>query len=186
MKIRGWTRMTALAALVFLFGCEGSQGTELEGEITLSSRLQGTESYYLYGYSFEDSEMYKYNYLAQTDPLPDIINEGFPVIDGAEEWSVPGFNTPGRVNGFALLGEFSSLGEAERFYDEYKKVEEGLQYEIVSDTVRLYQVWVQQTSAGNYAKMLIKEISHGEGGSGNPYNDVLLKFHYSNDGSAAF
>jgi len=184
MKIKGWTGIAALAALIFLAGCEGNPGPDLEGEITLSSRLEGTESYYLYGYAFEDSEMYRYP--GPTDPLPDIINEGFPVIDGTEESSKPGFNTPGRVNGFALVGEFSSLGEAEEFYGAYSKVEEGLNYSILSDTVKLFQVWVQQTSAGSYAKLLIKEIFHGEGGAGTPYNDVLLKFRYSNDGSAKF
>jgi hypothetical protein len=90
------------------------------------------------------------------------------------------------VNGFALLGEFSSLKEAEEFYQNYQSVEEGLQYESVSDTVKLYQVWMQKTSAGTYAKMLIREIYNGEGATGVPYNEVLLKYHYSNDGSATF
>lgn len=184
MNKRGWIGIAAVLALTILGGCEGNTGPELEGEITLSSQLHGTESFYLYGYDFEDSEMYRYP--SQGDPLPDIINEGFPVINGTAEMSLPGFNTPGRVNGFALLGEFSSLNEAEEFYTNYQSVEDGLQYEIVSDTVKLYQVWVQKTLAGSYAKMLIKEIYRSEGGTGVPYNEVLLKYHYTNDGSAKF
>jgi hypothetical protein len=183
MKMSGWL-MAMVSALTMLAGCEGSTGPELEGEITLSSQLYGTESYFLYGYNFEDSEMYRFP--SQGDPLPDMINEGFPLIEGGKEMSLPGFNTPGRVNGFALLGEFSSLNEAEEFYGNYQSVEEGLQYESVSDTVKRFQVWIQKTSAGTYAKMLIREIYHAEGGTGVPYNEVLLKYHYSNDGSATF
>lgn len=184
MKIRGWIGIAAVLALTIMYGCEGDSGPELEGEITLSSQLHGTESFYLYGYDFENSEMYRYP--SQGDPLPDIINEGYPVIDGTVEMSLPGFNTPGRVNGFALLGEFSSLNEAEEYYGNYQSVEDGLQYDIVSDTVKLYQVWIQKTLAGSYTKMLIREIYHGEGGTGVPYNEVLLEYHYTNDGSAEF
>ena len=182
MKIKGW--IAAVSLLFLLGGCEDQSGPDLEGEITLSSQLSGTESYYLFGYSFEDSEMYRYP--RQGDPLPDIINEGILVIDGSEQRSLPGFNTPGRANGFALVGEFSSLNEAEEFFGNYRQVEDGLQYETVSDTVKLYQVWVQQTSLGHYAKMLIREIYQGETGTGNPYNEVSLNYHYSNDGSAEF
>ncbi len=164
--------------------CEKQSGPDMEGEIRLSSQLNGTESYYLFGYSFEEGEMYRYPGVAEG--LPDIINEGIPVIGGTQQRSLPGFNTPGRVNGFALVGEFSSLIEAEVFFQDYQKVEDGLQYQVVSDTVKLYQVWVQQTSAGNYAKMLIREIHQSEGERGNPNNEVTLSYHYSNDGSAKF
>jgi len=192
MNMKGWTRtqlwIGVLGALVLLltFGCEKNTGPDKNGEIILSSQLFGTESYYLFGYNFEESDMFKYNYLSPGEIIPDIINEGFPVIGGEEELSLPGFNTPAGGEGFALLGEFSSMSEAESFYRDYKQVEEGLRFEVLSDTVRLYQVWIQQTAAGNYAKMLIREINLGEGGSGSPYSEVTLEFNYSNDGSGKF
>lgn len=182
MKIKGL--IFTIFVLILLPGCDKQSNPDMEGLITLSSQLFGTSSYYLFGYHFEDSEMYRYR--SQTDPLPDIINEGILVIDGTQQRSLPGFNTPERVNGFALVGEFSSLNEAENFYMDYQKVEDGLQYVTVSDTVKLFQVWVQHTSADNYAKMLIREIHQGEGSTGVPYNEVTLSYQYSNDGSAVF
>ncbi|MCP4309859.1 MAG: hypothetical protein GY790_01230 [Bacteroidetes bacterium] len=180
------TRAT-IAALFFLIlagGCDGLTGPDLKGEITLSSQLHGTDSYYLFGYSFENSEMYKYPFPGM--PFPDIINEGFSVFDVSGQASLPGFNTPDRVNGFAVVGEFSSLDDAREFYQAYSMVEEGLQFEIVSDTVELYQVWVQKTSAGNYVKMLIKEIYQPNLETGSPYSEVTFEYYYSNDGSAEF
>jgi hypothetical protein len=184
MKMKGWTGITAAAFLILLCGCKEEAGPDLAGEITLSSQLHGTESYYLYGFSFESGELVRYP--SQEDPVPDIINEGFPVMEGSVESSVPGFNTPARVNGFALVGEFLTWDEAMDFYNAYSKVEEGLLYQTVSDTVRLYQVWVQQTPAGKYAKMIIREIRYLESETGTPYNEVTLEYAYSPDGSSGF
>ena len=188
MGKKGWIgSLTAITLLLFLGGCDDLWGPDLTGEIKLSSQLFGSESYYIFGYSFEDSEMYKYSYTGHTgDPVPDIINDGFHVIDGTGQVSLPGFNTPGRVNGFALVGEFGSLDETRSFYEGYGQVEDGLQFETVSDTVELHQVWVQQTSAGNYVKMLVKSISSFEVESGKPYNEVTLEYTYQPDGSTSF
>lgn len=182
--MKGWIGIPAAAFLILLCGCNEEAGPDLAGEITLSSQLHGTESYYLYGFSFESGEMYRYP--NQDDPIPDIINEGFPVTDGSVESSVPGFNTPARVNGFALVGEFSTWDDARFFYDGYSTVEEDLWYETVSDTVKLYQVWVQKTSAGKFAKMIIRDIQHFEAETGSPYNEVFLEYAYSPDGSTEF
>ena len=179
--------MAAVTLLLFLGACEGLLGPDLSGEIKLSSQLFGSESYYIFGYSYEDGEMYKYSYTGFTgDPVPDIINEGFLVIEGSKQISLPGFNTPALVNGFALVGEFESLGDARNFYEGYGQVEEGLQFETVSDTVELYQVWVHQTSAGNYVKMVVTNILDFEVESGRPYNEVTLEYVYSPDGSTDF
>ena len=68
-----------------------------------------------------------------------------------------------QINGFALVGEFESLEEARNFYKDYREVDSNLQFEADSDTVELYQVWVQQTSIGNYAKLLVTDIQNFEG-----------------------
>lgn len=176
-----WVGMIAL----FFVGCESLKGPEEKGEFRLSSEKFGSTTYHLLGYLYEESEFYRYPY--QGDKVPDIINEGYLVLAaGGGLISLPGFNTPGQVNGFALIGEFESLDGARNYYEGYDNVEDGLQFETVSDTVELYQVWVQQTSTGNYVKLLVKDILDREGESGTLFNDVVLEYTYQSDGSTKF
>lgn len=184
-RVRRLALIAAVWALLLVAGgCDVLTGPDKEGEFVLSSQLFGAESYYLFGYSYEDGEQYRYPYAGER--IPDIINEGYLVIQGLEQVSLPGFNTPAQMNGFALLGTFPSLEEARDFYSAYKKVEEGLQFETVSDTVELFQVWVQLTEAGNYVKMLIKDIADFTVETGRPYNEVTLQYTYQPDGSTTF
>jgi len=173
-----------LALILTSAGCKMLFGPDKTGEYRLSSEKSGTEVYYLFGYSYEDSEFYRFPY--EKDPYPDIINEGHRVLDGGETIELPGFNTPGQVNGFALVGEFENLEDARDFYNGYFTVEEGLQYSVVSDIVEAYQVWVQQTSEGNYVKLLVKEVASLEGDVGNKYSEVLLDYTYQPNGSRDF
>jgi hypothetical protein len=183
--MKGWiVRLGILATALCPGGCESLSGPDRTGEFTLSSLSYGTDSYYIFGYSFEDGKMYRYPYPGE--PVPDIINEGYLVIGGSGLQSLPGFNSPDNIYGFALAGEFPSLEEARSFYEAYAVVEEGLQYEVVSDTVKLYQVWVQQTAAGNFSKLLVKDISYFQVESGKPYSEVKLEFTYQPDGSTSF
>ena len=99
MKMKESIGVLVLTCALFLWGCEKESGPALTGGITLSSELHGTESYYINGYSFEDGQMYAYSIARQGGPLPDIINEGSPVIEDGQEHSLPGFNPPGQVNG---------------------------------------------------------------------------------------
>jgi len=174
-----------VAIILLVVGCESLKGPEEKGEFRLSSEKFGTTTYHLLGYLYEESEFYRYPY--QGDKIPDIINEGYRVLgEGGIVISLPGFNTPAQINGFALIGEFENLDGARSFYNEYDKVEEGLQFEAISDTVELYQVWVHQTSAGKYVKLLVKDIFDREGDSGASFNDVVLEYTYQPDGSATF
>jgi hypothetical protein len=170
--------------VLFVAGCKTFTGPDREGEIHLSSELFGTDNYYLYGYAYDNSEFYRYPYVGE--PIPDIINEAYRVIEGTEIVLLPGFNTPGQMNGFALVGEFTSLNDARNFYDEYIEVEDGLQFETVSDTVEQFQVWVQQTAAGNYVKLLVKNIETLHGETGNMYSEVSLDYTYQPNGSTSF
>ncbi len=170
--------------LILAGGCERWFGPEKSGEIQLSSQLFGSESYYLFGFGYEQAEYYRYPY--QGEPVPDIINEAYRMIDGGEVKVLPGFNIPAQVNGFALVGEFPTLAEARSFYDDYKEVEQGLQFETVSDTVELFQVWIQQTSLGNYVKLLVKDINTLQGESGDLYSEVVMEYVYQSDGTPEF
>jgi hypothetical protein len=171
--------------LIFLSaGCKMLGGPDKTGEIRLSSEKSGTEVYYLYGYSYEDSEFYRFPY--EKDPVPDIINEGFRVLVGDGTIELPGFQTPGRTNGFAKVGEFENLEDARSFYKGYKKVEADLQFVVESDTVEAFQVWVQKTSAGNYAKLLVREAVSLESEEGNKYSEALIDYTYQPNGSTEF
>ncbi len=150
----------------------------------MSSQLFGTDSYYLFGYKYEDSDFYRYPF--RSEPVPDIINEAFRVILGSEVGLLPGFNTPAQVHGFALLGEFETLDEADEFYRSYLTVQDDLQFETVSDTVELFQVWLQKTSEENYVKMLVRDIETMRGESGNIFNEVTIEYTYQPDGSRTF
>jgi len=182
---RAAIRFVALGALLLnLAGCEALTGPKRTGEISLSSELFGSDNYYIYGYSYETSDYYRYPY--QGELIPDIINEAFRVIEGSEVVLLPGFNSPAQMNGFALVGEFESQEEARNFYKDYTSVENDLQFETVSDTVEQFQVWIQLTEQGNYAKLLVRSIENLQGESGNMYNQVSMDYTYQPNGSATF
>ena len=180
--------MGILTVIILLFagGCKKETGPDLTGKITLSSQLHGTatEGFYLYGYAFEPGEMYAYPRAGE--PLPDIIIERYPGGEGEEEITLPGFNTPGFINGFALLASFATWEEALAYYNDYEKVQEGLVYKSDSDIVEAYQVWVQKTSSNKYVKMLIKDVQQFESEAGDPYNEVTLEYTYAADGAMEF
>ncbi|MFH0757841.1 MAG: hypothetical protein V2B15_11180 [Bacteroidota bacterium] len=170
--------------LVMLAGCDSNKGPDYSGEIQLSSQLFGTENYYLLGYSFEDSEYYKFP--LDGEHVPEIINEGYLVMEGPKQVSLPGFNAPGQGSGFALVREFAAGEEARSFFNAYAEVEGELKFTQVSDTVKLHQVWVQRTAGGNYVKMVITVIRQFEVESGRPYNEVNLEYGYAPNGSKVF
>jgi len=173
-----------MVPLILAAGCGKESGPDRTGEFKLSSQRFGVESYYIIGYRFKDSETYRYPY--SEDPLPDIINEGFRVVEGTNLVTRPGFNTPGQMNGFALAGEFGSLEEARTYYSGYSEVGGDLEFSTVSDTVRRYQVWIQQTAAGNFVKMLVKDIRNFESEGEIMNSEVTVEYTYQPDGSTTF
>ena len=184
MRRRKYSIVFITVLMVMVNGCELFRGPKQTGEIVLSSQMYGTDSYYLFGYSYEKEDYFRYPY--QGEPVPDIINEGIRVLEGGVVKVLPGFNTPGLTNGFVLLETFQGLDQARNFYKAYTEVPDGLQYEIVSDTVELYQVWVQKTSMGKYVKLLIKDIQDYEGETGAKYNEVTMEYTYQPDGTKTF
>jgi len=177
--------LVAVAVATVLGGCDGITGPDRTGTIDLSSERLGSDpNYYVLGYAYEFGEYYRYRY--QGEPEPDIINDGYLVIEEGEVAYLPGFNTPGQMNGFALVGEHESLETAREYYDDYLSVDRDLQFETVSDTVELFQVWVQRTVLGNYVKLLVRDIQMLEGESGTMYNVVKMDYTYQPDGSNTF
>ena len=175
--------------VVGMTACEALRGPDRKGEIQLSSQLFGADSYYLFGFHFEDADYYRYRF--QGDPVPDIINDGMRILQGGEVVVLPQFTVPieGTVLdkiGFAKIGEFGNLEDARSFYESYGSVGNDLQFELNSDTVELYQVYVQKTIAGNYAKLLVTNIRFDQSESGNKFNEVVMEYTYQPNGSATF
>ena len=173
-----------------MVSCEVFRGPDRNGTIELSSQLFGTDSYYLFGFQFENAEYYRYG-PSQRDPLPDIINDGIRILQGQEvavlpQFTIPPGNTVPDKIGFAKIGEFGNLEDARSFYESYGSVGNDLQFELYSDTVELYQVYVQKTLAGNFAKMLVTDIRFEQGESGFKYNVVVMDYTYQPNGSATF
>ncbi len=173
--------------LVGMSSCEVFRGPDRKGTIELSSQLFGADTYYLFGFQFENADYYRFG-PSQQDPLPDIINEGIRILQAGEVAVLPQFNTPtsGEKIGFAKIGEFGTLEEARSYYDSYRTVGNDLQFEILSDTVELYQVWVQKTAAGNFAKMLVKDIRFATAENGGKYSEVVMDYTYQPNGSSTF
>jgi len=180
------TRIVLLTAVLLLApGCKFLRGPDRTGEFRLSSEgILGESTFYWIGYSYEESEYYRYPF--EKDPLPDLINLGYRVIGGDGQSTLPGFNTPGSTNGFALVGEFENIGEARGFFNDYIQAANDLQFEVDSDTVELYQVWVQKTSIGNYAKLLVTNIETFDGEGTSKYNEVVCEYTYQPNGSRDF
>lgn len=186
MKRRAMMVMAGAILAAGMSSCELFRGPDRTGEMQLSSQLFGTDSYYLFGFHYEDGEYYRFPF--QGDPKPDIINEGMRILQGGEVAVLPQFHSPntGQKVGFALIGEYGNLDQARSAYDEYATVGNDLQFEAVSDTVELYQVWVQRTGDGNYVKLLVKDILFGESETGNKYSEVVMEYTYQPDGSSTF
>jgi len=173
-----------LLSFILISGCNNNSENKLTGEIKLSSQLLGIDSYYLFGYNFQKSEYIKYSFPFSGGIIPDIINIPFKNIDGTI--SAPGFNAPSGKNGFNLLGDFTTLEDAREFFKNYREAEINLPFSVDSDTVKLYQVWLQKTQLDHYAKMLITNINFNNGGLTEDYVVVTIEFAYRNDGSPVF
>lgn len=180
VKRIGWMVLGLL--MLGVTGCDKDEGPSMKGELVLSTETYLAESYYLFGYAYEASKMSRYPHSGGV--VPDIINEGFRDIDGGRY--EPGFTTPDFIHGFALLGAFDSQGEARAFYDSYVEIEEGLTFLPNTDTVRLNQVWLQKTSRGHFAKLLVTHLRVFESEGGITNNEVGLEFTYQNSGSGQF
>ena len=183
MRSRWFVYIASGILLLAGSACDKWFGPDKKGEITLSSETFG-DSYYLLGYHYEKGDFYKFPF--EGEIVPDIINEGYRELVGGAVVSLPGFNTPGEVNGFALVGEFENGDDARSFFKDYDKVEEGLPFSVVSEIVELNQVWVQKTKDNTYVKLWVKKVELLEGESGAPYNEVVLEYVYQPDGSTGF
>jgi len=155
---------------------------EYQGEIVLSSeKIQNGDIYIVYGYSFEKGEDVPYTLSGGSPPdivvsnLTDILNN----ITGAV------LNSPDNIEAFYLNLTGTSYTEAKDWYDSYNEVT-ATDFEAISDSVELYQIWTMQTTAGKFAKFLIKKIEIITSSPVQDYIEITVDYEYQPDGSRIF
>lgn len=128
---------------------------ETSGDTVLSSQIMGSDTnYYVEGFSFEEAK--KVNYSITSSTFPDLVAENRIDLSGA----VIGANiiSPQNEAGFYKAGEFSSLAEAETFYNNITDAGTNT-YTVTAEDVKAYQVYIFQTRGKKYAKFLIKDFT---------------------------
>jgi hypothetical protein len=168
-----------LAGFLFLFGCQ-SQERRDKGEVIISSKFN-FETASVMGYNFELGK--STSFPSTGDPLPDIIVDQYRLIDGSVE---PGFTSPSNPYGFWKAGEFGTLSESMKYFeDELQSVDPTVSFTPSTDTVRKYQVFVLKTTPGNFVKLHVTEIWQMED-AGGKHIDVKIDYHYQPEGGTSF
>lgn len=175
MKKR-WIIIPAL--IVLIAGCETEESVpEQSGTFILSSeKILAGESYVVYGFSFEQSELIRYSITQSKKPdllLTDSTNVANEIIGGI-------LTSPSNDDAFHLEGEFASAGEALSFYENYTQVT-ATRFSMFGRPVHKNQVWTVQTARETYAKILIKSVAIIS--AGNAHVEAEIQWHYQKDGS---
>lgn len=161
---------------------EDDNDVKYQGEIVLSSeKVQNGDIYIVYGFSFEKGVDVPFTLTGGSPPdiivsnLTDILNN----ITGAV------LNSPDNIEAFFLNHTGTSYTEAKDWYDSYQEVT-ATNFKAISDPIELYQVWTVQTTAGKFAKILIKKIEIITNSPVQDYIDITVDYEYQQDGSSTF
>jgi len=172
-----------LSVFIIAVSCnEDDDNVKYQGEIILSSeKVQNGDIYIVYGFSFEKGKDVPYTLTGGSPPdiivsnLTDVLNN----ITGAV------LNSPDNIEAFYLNLKGTSYTETKNWYDSYLEVT-ATDFEALSDSVELYQVWTVQTAAGKFAKLLIKKIEIITGNPVQDYVEITVDYEYQPDGSRTF
>ena len=166
----------AASILLMTASCKDDQEKDpvYNGEITLSSELILEETYYGYGFSFEEEKFY-------STLNPPVIIDIYLNVDGqfATKESLPG-----TAYGFYLNNTFISQPEALAFYNNYLEVNMP-SHVLLTDTIQANQVYTFRTTRGNYVKILIKDFRTVTKTTGS-YYEADLKYYIQRNGSDIF
>jgi hypothetical protein len=153
------------------------------GEITLSSKTYGTQTYYLEGYSFENQEFYpRTTSGTEIDIyLNELLNTKGELNGVQFTTSTIAESTPG----YYLNAGFESLTEAEEYYNNYVEAfPYGPEYVTLTDTLKAFQVYTFKTWKLNYVKFFIKDIRvFKKGELADYYMEVDIKYFIQRDGT---
>jgi len=172
--------LIVLLTLLATAACNKEKNPGNSGEITLTSELYGSGPYYAYGFNFSLGKMVK----TSDHPGPDItvLPKSSPDNSVVESAYLSSDNLK---NSFSFTASFSSLSEAEDFFNHYTEVNDSSGYQGIAEDIRPYQIWTYRTSDEKYAKLLIKTVKK-EIRDDFPYAETTLQYVYQPDGSRTF
>lgn len=178
MKIK----LLYIVILFTLFSCSKEDSKpSTSGEILLSSQIIGDQtSYHSEGFSFETAKKVKYSLTSSS--VPDILIERFINIQG----EVIGGNltSPKNEAAFYKAGEFSSLTEAETYFNQLLSFTAST-FTPTMQNIQPNQVYIFQSRSNKYAKILIKSVNIIEGVP-SKNSQVTIQWAYQPNGEKAF
>lgn len=176
-------QVTTVMILAMLTGCENKEAQPgYKGEITFSSeKILSGESYLVYGYSFEKGTFLPYPAPGEDKPDILVINE----TDNMNNITGAVLSSPDNSNAFHLDGTFGTQQQATAFFDAYTQVTDSV-FSGLSEKVDPNQVWTFQTTAGQFAKLLVEEVTVKTDSKVQDYVEVRVAFHFQPDGTRNF
>ena len=168
--------------LLFAFsGCEKEEDPVTSGEATLTSdRVLEGSTYSIYGFSFEQGMVIKYN-PAGTGTIPDFFI--LPITDGGQP-SGALLDTPNQSKSFSLTAEFSDPLVALQYFNYYKNVIDS-NYVFLANPLEENQVWTFRTNSDKFGKILMKEVKALVKNNEN-YAETTFLWEYQPNGSMEF
>ncbi len=171
------------ALLLFAFsGCEKEEGPDTSGEATLTSdRILEGSTYSIYGFSFEQGKMIKYN-PAGEGIIPDFFI--LPKTGTGGQINGALLDSPNQNKSFSLTAEFSDSLLALQYFEQYKNVIDS-NYVFLADPLNENQIWTFRTRDNKFCKILIKEMKAFVKNSEN-YAETTFLWEFQPDGSMEF
>ncbi len=169
--------------LLFAFsGCEKEENPDTSGEATLTSdRFLEGSTYSIYGFSFEQGRVIKYN------PAGEGIIPDFFILPKTETGGQPTgalLDSPNQNKSFSLTAEFSDSSLALQYFNAYKNIIDS-NYVFLADPLEKNQVWTFRTNSNRFGKILIKDVKALVKDTEN-YAETTFLWEYQPDGSLEF
>jgi len=169
--------------LLFAFsGCEKEEGPDTSGEATLTSdRFLEGSTYSIYGFSFEQGKVIKYN-PAGEGIIADFFILPIPGTSGQVTGAL--LDSPNQNKSFSLTAEFNDSSLALQYFNEYKNIIDS-NYIFLADPLEENQVWTFRTTANKFGKILIKDVKAFVKDTKN-YAETTFLWEFQPDGSLEF
>ena len=162
----------------------GKNDPDIKGDITLSSKILGSQVYYSKGYSFE-----KEIFISTLNP-PDIIDI---YLVSNFSGSLPTHvqfatkDVPGTTYGFYMNDIFTDSLDALTYFNNYRTAVDLIPpFTVLTDTIRKNQIWTFRTWKDNYVKILVKNVRPVSASPSENHIEVDIKYFIQRDGSAIF
>ena len=169
--------------LLFAFsGCEKEENPDTSGEATLTSdRFLEGSTYSIYGFSFEQGEVIKYN-PAGEGIIPDFFI--MPVTGTGGQPTGALLDSPNQNKSFSLTAEFSDSSLALQYFSDYKNIIDS-NYVSLANPLEKNQVWTFRTAANKFGKILIKDVKAFVKDTEN-YAETTFLWEFQPDGTPEF